>query len=185
MMLNIGDIITILALIVSTVSAIAAMISARAAANQVKLMKEEVEGRERPYIDGSFRIKGGIAVFPLENRGNAAAINVSASFDGISPDTVMKKSLNEASLFSHVIKFFPAGEQYSHLVAPSHILLADGAPKEFKLKLSYQSVSGRPFSDVIDYNLDYLREVLLPSVTIEELLKKINDTLSEGLSNRV
>ena len=114
MQIDVAIVLAAISAIVGGVSAVASMVSARAAARQVRLMVEEMEKRERPYIYGRFQgSSGAIVSFILENKGSVAAINVKARFEEPAPARFDGTSLNDAALFSNAIAFFPPGESYS------------------------------------------------------------------------
>ena len=180
MQLDITDIIAAIAAVVAGVSAVASMLSAIASMRQVRLMREELDKRERPYIYGHFQdINRGLLAFVLENKGSVAAVNVKSHFEEPAPTMHNGASLNSASIFRNSIAFFPPGASYSVPVALGKDLLAEGRPTEFRLALSYQTPGGREFDETIAFDLSYLGSVRVLPPTAADVLGDLKKPLDK------
>jgi hypothetical protein len=178
MLIEVTDIIATVAAAVAAVSAVASMVSAIASMRQVRLMREELDKRERPYIYGHFQdVNRGLIAFVLENKGSVAAINVNAHFEEPAPMRSDGVSLNTTSVFRNTIAFFPPGERYSVPIDLGKNLLAEGKPQEFTLNLIYQTPGGRVLSESIVFDIGYLASVLASPPTVVDMLGKLKDPL--------
>ncbi len=157
-----------------------AAISSVASWIQAVEIQRQRESVERPYViayfDGSSR---GTLYFVIENRGNASALDVKVTFDDPAPVDFAGRSLNTISLFQKPISFLPPGKMYRQVVDVGHRLLADDRPTEYKAEVSYTSEFGRPFIEMFEYNLAYLKQATVPPKTTEENLEDIAARLKE------
>lgn len=165
---------------IAIVTAIIALAAAVAAWQQVRTTRQEMERRDRPYIFGQFEDVGqGLVVFVLENKGTTAANNVHAWFEEPAPTLRNGSSLNTASTFKNIIAFFPPGARYLTPIGNGFDLLAGGKPKQFKLNLSYKTLSGREVVDLIEFDLAYLANVLATPASTAVVLGKLKEPLDK------
>lgn len=180
MQLDTANTIAALAAVVAALSAIASTVSAIASWKQVRLMRVELDKRERPYIYGYFHeIRRGLIGFVLENKGSVAALNVKTYFEEPAPTLHNDASINSVSVFSNTIAFFPPGESYSVPIGSGGKFLAEGAQTRFKLTLSYQTPAGLVVNDSISFDLDYMRNILSSPPTASEVLENMKGSLDK------
>ena len=58
-------------------------------------------------------------------------------------------------------------------------VLEEGKPTKFKVTIKYMSIFGDSFSDLIEHDLEYLKQTTVPGKTVEDYLKKISEELGE------
>lgn len=168
-----------IAIAVAALSTFFAAVSAVASLLQAVELQKQAEQQGRPYILGNFEgANSGVIYFVIKNFGNTAAKNVRVQFDP-PPIDFSGRSLNDVSMFSSPIAFFPPGKDYRQLIDTGPNLLAEGKPLQFRLDIEYQSVKGVKYKENTDFDLAYLRQATNPQRTVEEYLKDIVEVLKE------
>lgn len=159
--------ISVVATFFASISALANLILAAEARSQRQ--KEE-----RPQILAYFEGRGtGTINFAFENIGNAPAKDLTFDFDPAPIDHAGRK-LDSISLFANPITFFPPDQKIRQIVDSGPRFFENGNPTEFEVTARYYSVSGKPFSDTVIHDLEYLKQATLPEKTIEENLLEIS-----------
>jgi hypothetical protein len=108
----------------------------------------------------------------------AAQYILSFKFDP-SPIDFAGRQLNEVSLFSSPISFLPATKVIRQIIDAGYRFLEDGKPTKFSVTIRYFSIFGDSFNDVIEHDLEYLKQATVPSKTVEDYLKKISEELEK------
>jgi hypothetical protein len=164
---------------VAAITAFLAAISAIATLLQAVEIQKQRENLERPYViayfDGSS--SGGLYLV-IENSGNSPATDVNFNFEP-SPIDFAGRPLNKISLFANPISFLPAGKVIRQIIDAGFRVLEEGKPTKFTVTAKYSSVFGDSFHDVIEHDLEYLKQSTLPPKTTEDHLKKISDELEK------
>jgi len=162
---------------IAAITAFLAAISAIATLLQAVEVQKQRENLERPYITAYFDgTSSGAVYFVIENSGNSPAIDVSFEFDP-PPVDFAGRPLSEVSLFSNPISFLPAGKMIRQIIDAGFKFLEEGKPTKFKVAIKYSSIFGDSFDDLIEHDLEYLKQATVPGKTVEDHLKKISEEL--------
>lgn len=171
---------------IAAITAFLAAISAIATLLQAVEVQKQRENLERPYITAYFDgTSSGAVYFVIENSGNSPAIDVSIEFDP-PPVDFAGRPLSEVSLFSNPISFLPANKVIRQIIDAGFKFLEEGKPTKFKVMIKYSSIFGDSFDDLIEHDLEYLKQATVPGKTVEDYLKKISeelDTLTQLIKN--
>lgn len=164
---------------IAAITAFLSAISAIATLLQAVEVQKQRERVERPYIIAYFDgASNGAIYFMIENSGNSPASDVSFTFVP-PPVDFSGRLLNEVSLFSNPISFLPTGQVIRQIIDAGHNFLENGRPTKFRVTVKYFSIFGDRFTETIDHDLEYLREVTLPRKTTEDHLEVIGKEISE------
>lgn len=164
---------------IAAITAFLAAISAIATLLQAVETQKQRENLERPYVTAYFDgTSSGALYLVIENSGNSPAIDVCFNFDP-PPIDFAGRHLNEVSLFSNPISFLPATKIIRQIIDAGYRFLEDGKPTKFKVAIKYSSIFGDTYDDLIEHDLEYLKQATVPGKTIEDHLKKISEELGE------
>lgn len=164
---------------IAAVSALFAAISSIAGLMQATEVQRQRENQERPYITAYFEgTSRGMLNFEIQNAGNSPAVDVTFKFEPEPVDFAGRK-LSEVSLFQKPISFMPQRKTYHQIIDASHKFLAEGKPTKYRVRIVYSSVSGQLFDESTYFDLDYLKQAILPGKTAEENLEDISKHLKD------
>jgi hypothetical protein len=165
---------------IAAVSTFFAAISSLASLVAITEAQREREQRERPYIYAYFdAASSGLIYFVIENAGNSPALDVSISFHDPVPERHDGTPLNSLSLFQNVISFMPPGKNYRQYVDIGPSLLKEDKPKAFTFTVSYRSANGKPYKEIRENDISYMKEATRPLKSIEDHLSVIADSIGK------
>ena len=170
---------TSVAIAIAAISAFFAAVSSVASLLQAVEIQRQRENQERPYVIVYFDAtnRGGM-YFIVENSGNSPAVDVLFEFTPV-PIDFAGRPLNQVSLFQKPISFLPPGKIYRQIIDASFKFLAEGKPTQYRIKTTYSSIYNEMFTDIIEFDLSYLKQATLPGKSIEENLEDISKQLKD------
>jgi hypothetical protein len=170
---------TTIAIGIAAISALFAAISSIAALMQATEAQRQRENQERPYITAYFEgTSRDMLNLEIQNAGNSPAVDVTFKFEPEPIDFAGRK-LSEVSLFQKPISFMPQRKTYRQIIDASHKVLGEGKPTKYRIRIVYSSISGQLFDESTYFDLDYLKQAILPGKTVEENLDDISKQLKD------
>lgn len=161
--------------VIATIAIVSMMVKANALTQMnIQLSKELDQARLRPYIIFDIITEGSLFYLELRNEGLSPAVNI---FVKISPELNTK---NRGSPFAFVhspISFIAPQRKMKDFISAGWSFFEIHKNPKFRCDISYEDISGHKFQEVIELDLNYLKNV--QQIALQETPKEINHLRNE------